>query len=316
MIKQSMKHNPFVSIIIVSYNGMYYLKDCLDSILDQSYPQDQFEIIIADNNSTDNSVNFLKSNYDSVKILEFKTNHGFAKGNNLAAEHAKGDMLAFLNQDTIVHKEWLSALVKGVYEENYDVCQSNMLFPRNEEFEKAHRREFPQKVYFYELTKYGYVNQIIREFGPTIIQTKALAGGSFIIKRSVLNQLEYLFDEKFGMYNEDTDLALRIAKKGFKIGVVPSSVVYHFTKFSFKFNSYNIWKNLIMMRNRLIAYFKALEKKEFLCFLPYLIISQSHKTFTRSVEINNGLVKSIFLSLCIIPLSIVSLIWFLFSMRL
>lgn len=293
---------------------MSYLENCLNSVMDQDYPRHRYEIIVADNGSTDNSVSFLESKYEKdITLVKFGINNGFAKGNNLAVKYAKGDLLVFLNQDTIVHNQWLSALVKGIHDNNYDVCHSNMLFPRNAEFEKAYKREFPENIYYYELTKYGYVNQVIKNHNEGTISTRAIAGGSFIIKRSVLGEIEYLFDEKFGMYNEDTDLALRLSQEGFTIGVVPSSVVYHFTSFNFKFNKNNIWKNLIMIRNRMMAYWKALKREDFIYFLPYLIFSQSHKTFTRSVEVKNGIIKSILLATSVMPLSIISFIWFISS---
>ena len=235
------------------------------------------------------------------------------KGTILHWNHAKGNLLVFLNQDTVVHNQWLSALVKGVTNGTYDVCHSNMLFPRNEEFKGIYEKKYPKNLYYYELTKFGYVNQIKRDLTEDIIETKALAGGSFIIKRNVLDKLSYLFDETFGMYNEDTDLALRLSKKGFKIGVVPTSVVYHFTNFKFKFNKYNLWKNLIMIRNRIAAYCKALNTKKFICFLPYLIFSQSHKVHTRSRELNNSYIKSSILACTVLPLSIISLMWFITS---
>jgi len=127
---------------------MSYLENCLNSVMDQDYPRHRYEIIVADNGSTDNSVSFLESKYEKdITLVKFGINNGFAKGNNLAVKYAKGDLLVFLNQDTIVHNQWLSALVKGIHDNNYDVCHSNMLFPRNAEFEKAYKREFPENIY-------------------------------------------------------------------------------------------------------------------------------------------------------------------------
>ena len=115
-----MKEYPFVSIIILSYNGHVYLKDCLNSVLDQDYPREAYEIIVADNASKDNSVDLVRSLYgEDVEIVEFGRNHGFAKGNNLAVEYAKGNLLVFLNQDTIVHKLWLGELVRGLEEAGF-----------------------------------------------------------------------------------------------------------------------------------------------------------------------------------------------------
>ena len=309
----AMKDYPFISIMILSYNGMFYLKNCLDSVFDQDYPSDRFEVIVADNGSLDDSVIFLRSNYKDLKIIEFDVNHGFAKGNNLAIEHARGDLLVFLNQDTIVHKKWLSGLVKGIVADNYDVCQSNMLLPRNEEFEGIHKKEIPRYVYYYELTKYGYVNQIIKDYNDNIIETKFVSGASFIIKKMVLQEIQYLFDENLVTYHEDMDLSLRLRQKGFKVGVVPSSVVYHLSSFKVTYNKYNIWKNLIMIRNRMMVFRKALRGR-FILFLPILLISQSHKVFTRSIELENSFIKSFFLACSVLPLSLIGFLWFIFSL--
>ena len=302
----------FVSIIIVSYNGISYLKDCIDSVLDQDYPRGDYEIIVADNASTDGSVDFLRLRYSGeLRIIEYGVNHGFAKGNNLALRHARGELLVFLNQDTIVHRRWLSELVRGVTDAGYDVCHSNMLLPRNAEFDGAEERRFPKNIYYYELTRYGHVHQVVRKYSDDIIETRALAGGSFIIKKSVLDEVGVLFDECFCMYSEDTDLALRLVRKGFRIGVVPSSVVYHFTRFSFGLNRYNVWKNLIMVRNRMMAFWKSSGPGEFARVLPYLLASQPQKVFTRSREVKNSRIKSALLACSTVPLSLISLLWFI-----
>jgi len=310
------KQKDFVSIIIVTYNGLSYMKDCLDSVLDQDYPRDSYEIIVADNASSDDTVDFIRTNYPTVNVRELGGNHGFAKGNNLALEYAKGDLLVFLNQDTIVLKQWLSTLVSSVTINGYDCCHSNMLLPRNDEFKGAHEKLFPQRLYYYELTKYGHVEQIVREISEVktdVVDSRAISGGSFIIRRDVLDQVRILFDHEFGMYNEDTDLALRLAKKGFKIGVVPRSVVYHFTNFSFKLNRYNIWKNVIMIRNRMLAFWKSSSAGGFITMLPYLLLSQPQKIFTRSRELNNGFFISFVLAATSTPLVAVSFIWFIAS---
>jgi len=308
-----MNANPLVSVIILSYNGVAYLENCLDSVENQDYPRDRFEIVVADNGSTDDSVSLLKRRYeDAIVLLEYGTNHGFARGNNIAIGHAKGDLLVLLNQDTIVESEWLSGLVSGIVDGGFDVCHSNMLLPRNEEFENAYKKESPKNIYYYELNGYGYVEQIVRRGGNnSIIGTRFLSGACFIIKRSVIEALGYLFDEDFGSYNEDMELGLRLTRNRFKIGVVPSSVVYHLSSFSFSMSRYNIWKNLIIIRNRFIVFWKSSNSRDFLHFLPRLIISQSHKVFRRSVELNNGIPKSFILACSVLPLSLISFFWFM-----
>ena len=104
--------NPLVSVIIVSYNGRTYLDKCLDSLKVTTYPN--FEILVVDNNSSDQSSDMVKMKYPYVKLIELKKNLGFAMANNLGAEAGKGDFYIFLNNDTIVTQTWLSELVNAV----------------------------------------------------------------------------------------------------------------------------------------------------------------------------------------------------------
>jgi GT2 family glycosyltransferase len=265
----------------------------------------RYEVIIADNGSVDNSVELVRSHYgEEVVLMEFGINHGFAKGNNIAAGEAKGELLVFLNQDTIVDRRWLSTLVGGIVDEGFDACHSNMLLPRNAEFSSVPTEVVPKKVYYYELNKFGYVSQVVTSRKETVIETRFLSGASFIIKSSVLNKMGYLFDESFGSYNEDMDLAFRLRQSGYKIGVVPSSIVYHLSSFSLEVSKYNVWKNGMMIRNRIIAFWKNQSPKEFLRFVPYLLISQSHKVFRRCRRIKYPFGVSLGLACSVFPMSL------------
>jgi len=94
------KNQPMVSIIIVNYNGKEFLQKCLESIISNNYKN--FEIILVDNNSKEDTVNFVKKNYPDVFIIELDKNYGYAKPNNIGAKKANGDFLYFLNNDTII----------------------------------------------------------------------------------------------------------------------------------------------------------------------------------------------------------------------
>ena len=104
--------NPLVSVIIVNYNGEICLDSCLDSLRFTTYTN--FEILVVDNNSSDQSSDLVKRKYQYVKLINLKKNLGFAMANNLGAEAAKGDFYIFLNNDTIVTKTWLSELVNAI----------------------------------------------------------------------------------------------------------------------------------------------------------------------------------------------------------
>ena len=96
---------PKVTVIIVNYNGKRWLGDCLKSLFEQSFKN--FEVILVDNNSTDDSVLFTKKYFQKVKIVQLNSNTGFAGGNNAGYKEAKGEFILFVNNDTKVEKRYL-----------------------------------------------------------------------------------------------------------------------------------------------------------------------------------------------------------------
>ena len=103
---------PYVSVIILNYNGAHFLPACLDALDSQTYPNGRFEVIVSDNGSSDNSLHLLKESYPWVRVLENGKNLGFASGNNVAIKRAKGEYKILLTNDTAPLDEWLEALVK------------------------------------------------------------------------------------------------------------------------------------------------------------------------------------------------------------
>ncbi len=102
---------PFISVVIVNYNGKHYLPACLDAVRQQTYPSGSFEVIVSDNGSKDGSLELLRSQYPWVHLLENGRNLGFAAGNNAAFQIAKGEYLVALNNDTEPAPDWLEKLV-------------------------------------------------------------------------------------------------------------------------------------------------------------------------------------------------------------
>jgi GT2 family glycosyltransferase len=107
---------PFVSIITVNFNGIFFLKTLFDSIAGLDYPREKLQVIMVDNGSTDGSVSYVKNNCPLVEILEINKNLGFAGGNNAGAKAAKGDYIAFINNDCVVEKDWLLSLINTLKE--------------------------------------------------------------------------------------------------------------------------------------------------------------------------------------------------------
>lgn len=109
-----MLKTPLVSILIVNYNGKYYLENCFSSLQKIDFPKNKYEIIMIDNHSTDTSTDFTKKNFPEINIIESETNLGFAGGCNLGVRSAKGKYVVFLNTDTEVDVQWLSSLMRRI----------------------------------------------------------------------------------------------------------------------------------------------------------------------------------------------------------
>ncbi|HJW89631.1 MAG TPA: glycosyltransferase family 2 protein [Anaerolineales bacterium] len=103
---------PFVSVIIVNYNGKRYLSACLDGLRAQAYPEQAYEVVVSDNGSSDGSLELLQSVYPWVRVLANGRNLGFASGNNVAIHATQGKYAVLLNNDTVPAPDWLEHLVQ------------------------------------------------------------------------------------------------------------------------------------------------------------------------------------------------------------
>ena len=112
-----MENLPLVSIIILNYNAGKLLLDCVKSIYDSNYKN--FEVIVVDNLSKDNSHLECKKQFNQIKLISNEENFGFCEGNNIGIKDARGDFLVILNPDTIVEKNWLNEFIVA-YKSNGD----------------------------------------------------------------------------------------------------------------------------------------------------------------------------------------------------
>ncbi len=225
-----------VSIIILNWNQLAYLKQCVDSLLQNTeYPK--FEIIILDNGSVEPGTKEYLKNLPFQVILNSR-NLGYAKGNNLAAKYARGEYLLFLNNDTLAQRNWLSPLLE-LMEERQDcgVAGSKLLYPDGTiqhigvAFDWRGNRRHLYKKYPAHIPP----AQMIRE-------CEAVTGACLMIRKNLFNTLGG-FDEKFINGSEDIDLCLRVRAKGYKVFFCPQSVLIHFEKTSLntKGNFYKKW---------------------------------------------------------------------------
>ncbi|MEO6694623.1 MAG: glycosyltransferase family 2 protein [Ignavibacteria bacterium] len=231
-------------VIIPNLNGASYLKTCLDSLFDQSYSN--LRIIIVDNNSSDNSVNFIKSEYPPVKIIILNENFGFSKAVNKGIKFAISendcDNILLLNNDTECDKfmitEMLKALtIKGV---GSVACKMLNFYERNRFDETGHyinKHGFPHKR--------GYNEIDLGQYDVAEFVFGACAGAA-LFKKEIFEKVGF-FDEDFFAYYEDVDLNMRMQIFGFKCFYNPKAVCYHMIgATSSKFSSFKLY---LMERN-------------------------------------------------------------------
>jgi len=208
-----MEKVPLVSVIIVNYNGKSYLEECLASLMKIDYKN--YEIILVDNNSTDTSVEYVKNTYPAITIIKLNNNYGFAEPNNIGAKNAKGEFLLFLNNDTEVNPDFIDELVNVLKKDpKIAICQSLLLKPNGEvdssgDFIDTLGRAYSSK------NKVNEVKKIL-----------SARGASMMVRKDSFWDLGG-FDKKFFASFEDVDLGWRAWIWGYKIVVVPNSIVYH-----------------------------------------------------------------------------------------
>ncbi len=212
---------PLVSVIIVNYNGMMYLDECISSLMMQTYPA--IEIIFVDNDSSDDSIEYVKNNFPFVEIIANKENLGFAKGNNIGIKVANGEFIATLNNDTKVSPRWIEELVKALtIDQNAGICASKMLFMDAPKMINStgicisrSGACWDRGMFEYDTGQYDSLENV---FGA--------CAGAAMYRKNMLDEIGY-FDEDFHAYMEDADLSFRAGLSGWKCLYVPNAVVYH-----------------------------------------------------------------------------------------
>lgn len=236
-----------LSVIIVNYNVKYFLEQCLYSV-QKACAKMNAEIIVADNNSTDGSRDFLEPLFPRVNFIWNSSNEGFAKANNRALAAAKGEYILFLNPDTLVPED--------CFEKGMDFLRSNdragamgiKMIDGSGNFLKESKRAFPSPLTsLYKLSGLSMLFPRSKTFAKYHLghldenenqEIDVLAGAFMMIPGKILKEIGN-FDERFFMYGEDVDLSFRIQKAGYKNYYFAGSNIIHFKGESTKRGSLN-----------------------------------------------------------------------------
>jgi len=212
---------PLVSLIIPNWNGAHHLPTCLESLRRQTHPH--VEVIVADNGSTDDSLELLSRDYPEVEVLALGENRGFAGACNAGMRVAQGEFIVLLNNDTEADPHWLQEIVAAFqrHPEAGIVASKMLLFDQRDTFHTAgdfyrvdgipgNRGVWQQDVGQYDQEEYVF----------------SACGGSAAYRKTMLDQVG-LLDEGFFFSCEDVDLAWRAQLAGWRCVYAPRAVVYH-----------------------------------------------------------------------------------------
>ncbi len=212
---------PRVSVIILNYNGIQFLQDCIESVMAQTYPN--VEVVVVDNGSTDGSQDFVRTRFPSVLLVQNSSNLGFAEGNNRGAAAASGDALFFLNNDTRMSPDALEWAVRtlttggsvGIVAPKLLLAGSpdklNSAGGRCDIFGYAEDRGIFER----DVGQYDRTGEVFYACGAALLVWASLyrnAGG---------------FDPSYFIYYEDVDLCWRLRLQGCVVAFSPRAVVYH-----------------------------------------------------------------------------------------
>jgi GT2 family glycosyltransferase len=214
---------PSISIVIVNFNGREFLRQCLLTLLNTDYPN--YDIVVVDNASTDGSVDELESSFGSdsrIKIVKNSENVGHAEGCNIGARMTRGEYIVFLDSDIEFEAEnWLWELVKVMENDSaIGLAQAKIVLAED-------KRCLDYVCVAVDAlgtwaATYGSKEEMLKKN----FEILAASSGCCIVRRELFNQAGG-FDADYFIYDDDTDLSLRVRLLGYRILFVPSAVVIH-----------------------------------------------------------------------------------------
>lgn len=259
------------SIIIPNYNGEKFIKNCMESIKSQTITD--FEVIIVDNASADDSVKIVEASYPKVKLIKLDKNYGFSRAVNEGIKASSADFVVLLNNDVEVEPDWLENLVDCIQsDKRLFSCSSKMV-------QYYDRSRIDDAGDFYTLIgwtlKRGDGQAVERYSRKDNIFSSC--GGAAIYRKSVFKEIGY-FDENFFAYMEDVDISYRAKIYGYANAYCSDAVVYHVGSGT-SGSRYNSFKVKLAARNNIYVAHKNMPLMQLILNIPFLVFGYLVKYF-------------------------------------
>jgi len=241
---------PFISVVVLNWNGKRFIDPFMKSFLQQTYPKDRIELLFTDNGSSDDSVAYLNEHYGSdkrIKVVLNGKNYGYAGGNDLGIKEAKGDFILITNNDLELDKDAIKELVATAKRRNADITTAKLMYLNrpgyinNAGSELRPNSDWPIREIGIDEKDHGQYNEE-REL-------TAVCGACILIRRDFLETVG-MFDKTFFLYFEDGDLSWRGQHAGKHYWFSPKAVALHFHTGSTKEGSPTF--NHFVGRNRIL----------------------------------------------------------------
>ncbi|WP_284652610.1 glycosyltransferase family 2 protein [Flavobacterium terrisoli] len=245
-----------IAVVILNWNGAKLLEQFLPSVVAFS---DEAKIYVADNASTDDSIEVIKAQFPQITIIQNEGNYGFAKGYNMALQQVEEPYYALVNSDIEVTKNWLTPVLSIFDNEpNIGIVQPKVLDYKNKEyFEYAGAAGGYIDQFGYPYCRGRIFESIEKDHGQYDDETKIFwaSGACLFIRKEVFSALKG-FDDDFFAHQEEIDLCWRAFNLGYKAKYTSKSVVYHVGGATL--NESNPRKTFLNFRNSLFMLVKNL----------------------------------------------------------
>lgn len=247
-----------VAVVILNWNGKALLEEFLPTVIKHT-PEDIADIVVADNGSTDDSVDMLKKHFPSVRLILLGQNYGFAEGYNRAIEQINTTYIVLLNSDVEVTQNWLDAPLQALEtDKQLAGVQPKILAQKNKAFfEYAGAAGGWIDRYGYPFCRGRILHIVEEDHGQYDTPTDVfwVSGACFFV-RTAIYKSEGGLDAKFFAHQEEIDFCWRLRSRGYRLVCVPQSVVFHVGGATLNVESPR--KTFLNFRNSLLMLYKNL----------------------------------------------------------